>query len=321
MPTLEERKKFSEGQINGIGSKIKLIENIGAFDECCIFVCGSYGRKEAHDGSDLDLFFINFDLNEPPRSPSKVDQFLLFADLIKIIKELSFPDFSNDGEYLKIHSLNEILSNLGSPKDDHCNYFTTRMLLILESISIYNSHLHEKIIKESIKKYYVDFEDHQDNFRPIFLINDIIRFWKTMCLNYENKRLNPFKSPEEKSKHHLKNLKLKFSRLTTCYSMVIPLSCKMEKALTEKDIFELTKLPPLERLERCAVENNYEGYQNLADKYLDLLDEVSQKDIIEKLKDDQFQSRLFKKANDYSQYIYEFLIKVADKDALRFITI
>ena len=322
MSTLEERKNFSENRILSISSRIKLIENLGAFNECCIFVCGSYGRKEAHDASDLDLFFINFDLNGQSRSPSKVDQILLFANLIKIIKDLSFPDFSNDGEYLKIHSLNKILGDLGSPNDDYSNYFTTRMLLILESISICNSHLHEKIIKESIKKYFVDFEDHQDNFRPIFLINDIIRFWKTMCLNYENKRLNPSESPEEKSKHHLKNLKLKFSRLTTCYSMVIPLSCEMGKPLTEEDIFELTKLPPLERLERCANENNYEnGYQNLADKYLDLLDEVSQKDIIEKLKDDQYKSSLFKKANNYAQYIHDFLIKVADKDALRFITI
>jgi predicted nucleotidyltransferase len=322
MSTLEERKEFSENQIIEVGSKIQQIENIETFNECCIFVCGSYGRKEAHDESDLDLFFINFDLNGQSKPPSKVDEILLFADLIKIIKALSFPDFSNDGEYLKIHSLNEILGNLGSPKDDYSNYFTTRMLLILESLSIYNNHLHEKIIKESIKKYFVDFEDHQDNFRPIFLINDIIRFWKTMCLNYENKRLIPSESPEEKSKRHLKNLKLKFSRLTTCFSMVIPLSCETKKPFTEEIIFELTKLPPLERLERCAHENNCKKeYQNLADKYLSLLDKVSQKDIIEKLKDGKYRESLFKEANNYAQYIYNFLIKVADKDALRFITI
>ena len=73
-----------------------------------------------------------------------------------------------------------------------------------------------------MKTYFRDYEHHPKDFRPTFLINDIIRFWKTLCLNYEHKR-NEAES-RYVIKHKIKNFKLGYSRLMTCFATVAILS-------------------------------------------------------------------------------------------------
>ena len=75
---------------------------------------------------------------------------------------------------------------LGSPEDDGLNAFTARMLLLLESRPVYNAERYRRILKAVIGFYYRDFSDHSEHFRPTFLINDILRFWRTLTLNYEH---------------------------------------------------------------------------------------------------------------------------------------
>ena len=101
---------------------------------------------------------------------------------------MSFPKFTNDGKYLEILFADEMLSSLGGRQDDHMNYFTSRMLLLLESHPVLNKDAYYSITKKVIRSYFRDFDYYPDTFRPTFLINDIIRFWKTLCLNYEYDR-------------------------------------------------------------------------------------------------------------------------------------
>ena len=54
---------------------------------------------------------------------------------------------------------------------------------------------------------------------PAFLSNDILRLWRTLCVNYEARTKT---TPEqEKAKRELTNYKLKHSRLLTCYSGIL----------------------------------------------------------------------------------------------------
>lgn len=151
----------------------------------CIYTTGSYGRLEASRNSDLDLFFLDSNENRPT---CNIDKTLINAEVIKICRNMELPEFSKDGGYLTIHNIGNIKNELGSPNDDYYNYFSARMLLLLESKPIYNDELHLSCLEQIIKPYYVDFHDHSQSFKPIFLTNDIIRFWKTLCLNYEHRR-------------------------------------------------------------------------------------------------------------------------------------
>ncbi len=158
---------------------------------------------------------------------------------------MSFPKFSNDGHFLKLLFLNDILDNLGSPADDYYNHFTARMLLLLESRPVYGVETYNHLLNETIRSYFRDYEHHPTDFRPTFLINDIIRFWKTLCLNYEHKRNQPETRPT--IKHKIKNFKLGYSRLLTCFATVSVLSLYRE-TISPENVADICRMTPSERL-------------------------------------------------------------------------
>ena len=94
-----------------------------------VFVAGSMARGEASDASDLDLFFLTTTPSDKRRHLQDID---ILAAAININRSLGYEPFSNDGEFLKIHSLNHMLKALGAPQDDSENLFTTRMLLRIQ---------------------------------------------------------------------------------------------------------------------------------------------------------------------------------------------
>jgi hypothetical protein len=99
-----------------------------------------------------------------------------------------------------------------------------------------------------IDSYWRDFEDHRRDFRPTFLVNDISRFWKGLCVSYE--AAGPPASDEEKAKRRLNNYKLKHSRLLTCYSALLYLASLLRhaKSVSREDAFTMATLTPLDRL-------------------------------------------------------------------------
>lgn len=213
---LAERRRHSLNNLSLFSTKVARIPELKRFSRFSIYVTGSYGRLEASPRSDLDLFFILNDSH--PTKTRKIDKLtktLIDASLIRITEQMGLPEFSNEGQYLEIYPLSEIVETLGGPEDDYRNHFTARMLLLLESRPIYNPNAYFEIVEAIVQAYYRDYHDHEKNFRPIFLVNDILRFWKTLCLNYENKRNIASNDQLTKTKNHLRNLKLKFSRLMT----------------------------------------------------------------------------------------------------------
>jgi len=155
----------------------------------CVYVTGSYGRLEAWEKSDIDPFFLYDSADETQRFPW-TSFVRLSARLIDVAGEMGFPPFSKDGEYLEVQYVSEMERVLGSRRDDSLNAFTARMLLLLESRPLHDEDVYLRLLKRIIGFYYRDFEDHADSFLPTFLVNDILRFWRTLTLNYEHHRLS-----------------------------------------------------------------------------------------------------------------------------------
>ena len=148
-----------------------------------------------------------------------------------------------------------MLEHLGSPKDDWSNYFTLRMLMLLESECLLGDAVYDQIMRRIVRSYYRDYPDHQSSFEPWFLVNDIMRFWKTLLLNYENRRnQNPpdghpdSESEINKTKQKVRNYKLKYSRMTICFSTIAALGT-YQSPVNEQDVVDLMKLTPQERLQ------------------------------------------------------------------------
>lgn len=315
-----DRARYSKERLADLTKRVSKISGLKDFSKLSIYVTGSYGRHEASSHSDLDLFFIHNDLKANSRI-DRLKKILIDAELIRIVQEMGFPDFSNDGQYLEIHSLKEILAALGGREDDFKNYFTARMLLLLESRPIYNPSEYDKIISAVVKSYFRDYDDHIKDFCPIFLMNDIIRFWRTLCLNYENKRNSLIDDEQKNNKNHLRNLKLKFSRLLTCFSTVIPL-ITMRKA-APLNIIELIKLPPLDRLKKIVKRDakKQKIFNKIMLDYMWFLKTTARGDIEQWIGNKENRTKAFKRAHRFGNNMFLLLNQYKDSLSFRYIVL
>jgi len=313
---LLERRDYCAKRLEKLRDSVSGVRDLAGDSGLSIYVTGSYGRLEAHQQSDLDLFLMCTGHSPLPRTT----KLLVQAELIRIASNSGFPAFSNDAQYLEIHSLPEMLEKLGGPDDDSENFFTARMLLLLESRPIFGESTYRDAVQRIIEAYFRDFHDHTGDFRPLFLVNDILRFWKTLCLNYENRR-NRTRDRENKSKHHLKNLKLKFSRLLICFSTVIPLVAS--RASSREDVFALTGMAPLERLKSIAKTTDQQRlYAKLEELYGYFLGVTARADILEWIDIRENRRIAFPKGDEFGSTMFSFLISsLKSSDDIRYLII
>jgi predicted nucleotidyltransferase len=216
--------------------------------KACVYATGSFARGEASQHSDLDLFIVGQG-RDGRRTLGRLDEILLKADLIEVTRRLKIPEFSGDGQYLVHYTAEQLVRSLGKPEDDATNTFTARLLMILESRPLLEAEVYRSVVDEVLGAYWQDFEDHRNEFVPAFLANDILRLWRTFCVNYE---AGTARVPEEKrAKRRIKNYKLKHSRLLTCYSALLYLLSVYDRArtVTPIDASEMAAMTPTERIE------------------------------------------------------------------------
>jgi predicted nucleotidyltransferase len=227
----------------------KLVEAEGRCDgKACVYATGSYGRGEASRHSDLDLFIVGHGTVKEPALRG-LDEILIKADLIDVTRQLGIRDFSGDGEYLKHYPIKKLVGHLGTPRDDVENTFTARLLLLLESFPLLGEAAYHQITDEVIRAYWRDYEQNKNTYMPAFLANDILRMWRTFCVNYEARTHS--EPAEEMAKKRLKNYKLKHSRLLTCYSALLYLLAVFTKnsTVSPTDAKHMISLTPTGRLE------------------------------------------------------------------------
>lgn len=224
----------------------------------CIYVTGSYGRGEASGSSDVDAFLVAGP-QQADSSPSfgRLDSMCLLAALIRACRETGFPEFSNDGEYLAYYDVGKLCKNLGQPNDDSSNTLTARLLMLLEGAPILGKQVFEAGIEEVLRSYWRDYQDHSESFVPAFLINDILRLWRTFCVNYEARTADV--PPEKKAKRALKNFKLKHSRLLTCFSALAMLTATHARKGTVSlaDAALMCRMAPTDRIRWLSTQPDF----------------------------------------------------------------
>lgn len=264
---LQERSMYSKNLLTEIRSKLEQSHACNRSD-LCVYAAGSLARCETGRASDLDLFFIGHRADRKPgeRSISRLQELQAFAELIRLNDELGLQPFSGDGQYLKIHELDDIISGTGGLEDDSENLFTTRLLLLLESQVIAGASVYDYSIAQVLDMYFRDGRGRK-NFRPLFILNDILRYWRTLCLNYERDRFEPGK-PWWK-----RNLNLKFPRKITVFSTVLAIIAS--QTVAAEDFQRLTQMTPMERmafaLDQIADATLETQFASVLDDYEDFL--------------------------------------------------
>jgi len=251
---LANRRSQTNARLDRLRRTLKTSQGL-ARGVACVYATGSFGRGEAGRHSDLDLFILGKGDGKPNQNGkegsllSHLDEICILADLISATRKLGIPDFSDDGKYVGHFSVHDLSKTLGMPEDDATNTLTARLLLLLESCPILGKTVYRHAVREVLDAYWRDFSDHRTNFIPAFLANDILRLWRTFCVNYEARSA---RVPEiQKAKGKLKNYKLKHSRLLTCFSALLYLLAVYRRrgTVTPDDALIMIRLTPTERLE------------------------------------------------------------------------
>lgn len=242
------------------------------------------------------------------RKLSRLEEIELLASIVHVNRELSLPELDADGSFLKVHPLSDYLVGLGKPSDDADNTFTGRLLLLLESKPIFGEVPYQQIRQECILRYWTDYSDHSDSFLPAFLVNDILRFWRTLCVNYE---AGITTSP---AKRRAKNYKLKFSRLLTCFSAIVGIQAKFQSngTVSAEQALEILDRTPLERLSAVGSSTNPEVNGKVAELkllYNGFLQETdcSKSDLYKKMENPDYYKRSLEGARDFGDAFFELI--------------
>ena len=325
MGELADRRSETEARICQLRECLEDAQAL-AEGKACVYATGSFGRCEASSHSDLDVFIAGRNDGRPGPDGkegsllTRLDEICIKADLIEVIRELKIPEFSGDGRYLTHYSVSQLTKTLGTPEDDVTNTFTARLLLLLESRSLFESIVYESITKDVIASYWRDYEDHKTNFIPAFLANDILRLWRTFCVNYEARSE---RVPEKaKAKGKLKNYKLKHSRLLTCYSALLYLLAVYRKhdRVHPSEAMEMISLTPTERLEWLIAQPHltdaHSQVEGLLAKYETFLETTNRSEagLIDRFLDKAISADYMNAAYQFGDLMFDVLGAIGDQN-------
>jgi hypothetical protein len=241
-------------------------------DSISIVIAGSYGRMEANSESDLDYMILTNDSQD-----SKI------ADIKKILEEVIKENnilLPNDkGVFSQTLTIDEISNQIGHTNDD-LTRLAQRMLLLMETKAIYNQPLFEKIVKDLLKKY-LEFLLNDPEKEALFLLNDLIRYFRSIAVNYQ------YNFWKEEQKWTIRNVKLRHSRVLIYAGLLLLILNASKKrgdkiAYLEENIF----LTPIEKIVSVYADNNDFNYKRLLGAYDVFLGKINRKDVRERLKTD-----------------------------------
>ncbi|MEA2416720.1 MAG: hypothetical protein QOI58_3377 [Thermoanaerobaculia bacterium] len=228
-------------------------------DTFSIVVTGSLGRGEASEGSDWIMLIDG---------PSYPEHAILAREIRARIRSIVPIAEGPTGTFGDIVASHELVHYIAGTRDSNEN-LTRRILLLSESRALTNTLVRERVIRSVLTRYVVYDRSVQSasgrrQTVPHFLLNDVVRFWRTMASDFASKMWE-----REGDGWGIRNVKLRFSRkLLFIWGLLAAFSGELfaPTGLDEVEIDEVyfllltdlvltqTDVPPLELLARVVLE-------------------------------------------------------------------
>jgi hypothetical protein len=205
-------------------------------------------------------------------------------------------------------SSHELVHYIGGVEDTNHN-ITRRILLLIESLSLSDHVTHERVIRAILERYIVGDPPATTPAKfhvPLFLLNDIVRLWRTMTVDYATKKWQ-----RSSAGWALRNTKLRMSRkLLFVKGMLLCFLCDehfagaptaAEPELVQADLlricFDLSRRPPVELLAETLLKyadaKTGKLIMGAYDRFLAMLNDLEMRETLKKLRFDEADNPLF----------------------------
>jgi predicted nucleotidyltransferase len=291
-----------------------------------VVVFGSLARREWTSGSDVDwTLLIDGQANSAHRSTAR--------EVERTLGKLTYNGVSlkqpgAEGIFGSMAFGHEIVHHIGGQADTNRNT-TQRILLLTEAVALRESRDElgpcERITRQVLSRYLVsDSNFHskvdQESRIPRFLLNDIVRYWRTMCVDFAYKDWE-----QDGKKWALRNVKLRISRKLLFFSSLLTISSCFQNELlrhngaeredyllsVQMHLLAFVHATPLNIVswalsgiglgrECCDLLDQYEGFMRL-------LDDKAVRIHLEKLNQDVYADEVFLKCRDMSHQLQAIL--------------
>lgn len=261
-----------------------------------VLVCGSYARREASENSDVDFFMVS--------EGADADS-LLTESVRTAIKEVAPNEPSPDGAFGGSEDRHQMVENIGGENDDNPS-ITRRILFLLEGEWLFNEEGVRSFRRDILERYiHEDMADHQV---AMFLLNDIIRYYRTVAVDYE------FKTAEQENPKPwaIRNIKLVFSRKLLYASGLFSIAMTVDRARDKKvEVLEdLFAIPVLERMMAICGRTSMESVMVSYNRFLENLEDVEIRRYLEKLKKSEREDPRFRELKNEGHHFTRELLKL-----------
>lgn len=300
--TIERAKKYSESKIQEIRDGLAGLE---LNQDEIVLTCGSYARREASTESDIDFFIITS--QQPPQSgqPSKQSDPPWVESVKDEIGKVVPIEPSSEGAFSKVEHRDSMLLNIGGDSDTN-QKITRRMLFLLEGEWLFNEDGF-KLVKHKILERYIG-EGMTDHQLALFLLNDIIRYYRTIAVDYEFKTVEG----EKPKPWGIRNIKLIFSRKLLYASGLFSVAMTADRARDKKIAIleELLEMPAIDRMVKICGKAKMEGVIKSYDYFLESLENKEIREKLKKLDKDQRGDPLFRELKNEGHHFTRELLKL-----------
>ena len=287
----------------GLAERRERLAGIELDPDACVVLMGSWGRHEVTSASDDDAIVL---FGGVPRHEARPDP----AD---VARALGGPAPGTEGLFGETVWLQDLTGRIGLQHDTNAN-LTRRMLFLLESVAVAGQRAHAAARETLLQTYLAD---HERDYRPPrFLLNDLVRYWRTIAVDFEGKH-----RAREGEGWGLRHAKLRFSRKVLFAGGLLPvLECHtMPAGDMPAFLARRFQTPPLDRIagafaDRDMADAGARGL-NAYGAFLEMLDDEATRDELARLTEAESDaSALFAQVRELGEELQAALLALLFED-------